>query len=55
MTFLKKLFKFMYSELNKAVPVQPKSIIKGIESDKVNKFLCDIYDLAISGKKFNGG
>ena len=49
MNFLKKLFKFMYSELDKAVPVQPKNIIKGIESDKVNEFLCDIYDLAVSG------
>ena len=37
--FLKILFKFLYKVLKKGVPVQPKSIVKGIESDKVNIFL----------------
>ena len=39
MTFLKKLFNFIYSVLNKSIPLKPQSIIKGIESDKANVFL----------------
>lgn len=39
MIFLKKVFKFIYSVLNKSIPIKPQSIIKGIESDKANEFL----------------
>ena len=39
MEFLKKVLKFVYSISDNACPIKPQSIIKGIESDKVNIFL----------------
>lgn len=49
MAFLKKVFKFVYGVLNKGVPVKPASIIKGVECDKTNEFLQDLYQVAVSG------
>lgn len=53
MQFLKKLFQFIYSVLNKPIPLKPQSIIKGIESDKTNVFLCDMHEVAVSGQKYS--
>ncbi len=50
--FIKKLFAFLYKVLDKDAPVKPKNIIKGAESDKVNEFLCDMYEVAISGRNY---
>lgn len=52
MAFLKKVFKFVYGVLNKGVPAKPASIIKGVECDKTNEFLQDLYQVAISGATF---
>ena len=54
MIFLKKLSKFLYSVLEKNVPVKPASIIKGIDCDKTNLFLQDMYEVATSGVTFDG-
>ena len=53
MVFLKKLSKFIYSILEKNVPVKPASIIKGIDCDKTNLFLQDMYEVATSGVTYN--
>ena len=52
MAFLKKLFKFVYTVLNKGVPLKPASIIKGVECDKTNEFLQDLYQVAVSGTTY---
>ncbi len=50
--FLVKLFKFIYSVLDKKVPLKPHSIIKGVECDKTNEFLQDMHSVAVSGESF---
>ena len=52
LAFLKKVFKFVYGVLNKSVPLKPASIIKGVECDKTNEFLQDLYQVAVSGVNF---
>ena len=42
MNFLKTVFKEVYSLIDKPMHVKPQSIIKGIESNKVNEFLQDL-------------
>lgn len=50
MAFLKQVLKFVYKGLNKACPLKPQSVIKGVDCDKTNEFLQDMYALAASGK-----
>jgi hypothetical protein len=50
--FLEKIIKFIYKVLDKNVPLNPKNVVKGVECDKTNYFLQDIYEVAVSGITF---
>lgn len=48
MAFLKQIIKIVYSPNSKICPLKPQSVIKGVECDKTNEFLQDMYQIASS-------
>lgn len=46
MAFLKQLLKVVYKDLSKACPLKPQSVIKGVDCDKTNEFLQDMFVIA---------
>ncbi len=46
MNFLKLLLKVVYKDLNKSCPLKPQSVIKGVDCDKTNEFLQDMFQVA---------
>ena len=50
MTFLKQVLKVVYKGLNKPCPLKPESVIKGVDCDKTNEFLQDMFQVASAVK-----